>query len=1068
MKKVKNTKKLGVAMLSLVAAISIGATAISAASYGIANAATNVTYDKVKDPDSLAARFTIGEKVEMEAGYIAPSYMMAEATANSGVYFNFTEENSFVTVKKTYKPNELEKLLSFIPIVDQSKVGTSADIENFTVIIYDSASPDKKITFTSHNYDSNWIKSNYSGLTVAYSYEQLAFEKNEDGTNKLDKDGNPIPIYVLDKDGNPTTTQAKEVVSQIPAGLTHSGATNVSSTGENPIMRKDHGKLITSGYAGSKSGTKAINLGYIQNGTDVKATATPRQNASTDTDVLRDFKQEVFYVHDATHEGRGGGSDEEWEKLQSGSAIDKDFTFEGFNSNANLKIKFGVTKGSGAILVSNLCGEDISNPIKAGKTFKGFAGLNYTIPAPKFYEYNKAGEGFTNGDLTYVLTDKDGKVIDTNDTSVEKDANSAQIATTLTSGSVYNFKTEGVYTMTYTYIYNGASGKEKYVGKYEIEVMPKDEFATVDIAYASEMDGISRRNATVGMIFDIGATSTSYIYNIVDESKIKLEILVDNAPLATFDNLEANKLYQFNKAGVYTFNYYAIDDVFNATSEALTCLYTKTVVISNNYHALEVPAKTSLSEGDALNNLKIDKNIVKFYDSAKLSGLTNGEIYMAVKVPGATEFAELTDTQKENGYNFAKGVYGDYEFIYLAEYTVNSEQRSVPEQLEESDNIKKIGDKYYYSFTVTVCDTSSPTIYLVGEDYLTGATKISSNANAHTYQVIKGTKVEFAKLQALDFIGSTSDYSDQIALTVTKDGTVLGAETATYASNRNAYSYTFASAGQYIFKFTVTDGSSEDTISLIVDVEEEFYSISSNVEFKDLYSTADLINVNSFDVVTSKGAIASNATKQFIVTKDGETVYTNNVLNFNPQNAGEYQIDFVAKIGSNEVAKKSFTISVEDKSAPVIEVKGKVIKSALLGEEIEIASMVAKDNDDTDSILVNSISITFNGKEVNAFRGKLNPTEVGVYTVKLTSTDTKGNVSTYVYEIEIIDGAKLNEGKVIGVDVWALILGAVGIVLVVTTLVVLFAVVLKKPKTVEVADTTDVADTTTTTDETNE
>ena len=342
---------------------------------------------------------------------------------------------------------------------------------------------------------------------------------------------------------------------------------------------------------------------------------------------------------------------------------------------------------------------------------------------------------------------------------------------------------------------------------------------------------------------------------------------------------------------------------------------------------------------------------------------------MAVKVPGATEFAELTDTQKENGYNFAKGVYGDYEFIYLAEYTVNSEQRSVPEQLEESDNIKKIGDKYYYSFTVTVCDSSSPTIYLVGEDYLTGATKISSNANAHTYQVIKGTKVEFAKLQALDFIGSTSDYSDQIALTV---------------------------------------------------------------------------------------------------TKDGETVYTNNVLNFNPQNAGEYQIDFVAKIGSNEVAKKSFTISVEDKFAPVIEVKGKVIKSALLGEEIEIASMVAKDNDDTDSILVNSISITFNGKEVNAFRGKLNPTEVGVYTVKLTSTDTKGNVSTYVYEIEIIDGAKLNEGKVIGVDVWALILGAVGIVLVVTTLVVLFAVVLKKPKTVEVADTTVVDDTTTTTDETNE
>ena len=121
----------------------------------------------------------------------------------------------------------------------------------------------------------------------------------------------------------------------------------------------------------------------------------------------------------------------------------------------------------------------------------------------------------------------------------------------------------------------------------------------------------------------------------------------------------------------------------------------------------------------------------------------------------------------------------------------------------------------------------------------------------------------------------------------------------------------------------------------------------------------------------------------------------------------------------------------------------------MVGEEIEIATVIGTDNNDADLDLINSVSVTLNGATINTYQGKFTPVEAGVYRVKLTSTDINGNVGTYVYEIQVV--AESNEGKVLGVEVWAFVLGVVGVVLIAGAVVVLL-LVLRKKKPVNVDD----------------
>lgn len=1047
MKNLKKSKKISVAILSLTAAISIGASAVTALGGYASAAEPTKTYSVVKDLESTKGLFTTdSNEVDIQAGYTAPAYMNAKSTENSGVYFNFKDDKSFVTTTKTYKPNELKDALRFIPIVGSvEEVQGVPSISKFQIEIYNVADESEKITYYYDATAYSWYTDNKSALTVAASW------KNE---------------------GN--------VISQTPAGLTWSTAGAMANYGAHqPYMRKQaNGSRAFAGFSGGKiksdgsGGTDSFKIGYVQDGTNVAAIAGPYDtniekgtnvtiptfSSAKEVGLLRDLSKKDFFKTDGT-----GSSDYENLSTEAATAITgggngliSDHAFSGFAADANLKIKFGVTGGSGAILVSRIGGLDITSSFRSSKNYKGYVNVAYKMPEVKFFEKNPAGEAF-NG--TYVLTDVDGKVVDTNDTSITVDATQTSTEV-LTTGSRYKFKKAGTYVMKYGYEFKNDDPTtaddeewEKYGGNFEIEIL--DETGGVELNLTNDISGITDRNATVGNSYDVGATASSNIYFNDDESYVNLEVYIDGTLDSTINKLAKNHTYKFDKEGVYTFKYYAVDDVFTAedkseTESPLTCLTTRTVNVSRNYYKLELGKTTSYSKGDALNKLVVNRDVVTFYDGAMGSRqfFDSADVFeMKVKVPNSNDYVELTADEKVNGYNLADADYGTYEFIYYLEYSVGSNKYYIPKQeASENETIKQIDGKYYYCFEVVVRDTTPPTIYVVGNDYITGGSKVSEGDGTVEYNVIKGTTSNFSELRAIDTIGSVSDRTNSITLSLTKNGVVDASANATFAANRKAYTYTFSDEGQYIFKFTASDDDCESNLTIIVNVKNEFYSIVSGVKFNDTYNTNSVLKLSSFDVLDSNGNAASNVTKQFEVKRNGVTVGTYNSLDFNPQTAGNYTVTFKAIVGGTVVDQKVYQFTVEDKTAPSITINGTIVKSAKVGQTIDLATVSATDNNDDASLLVTKLSVTLNGKEVNVYRGTLLPIEEGIYTVKYTATDLSGNVATYYYDINVTGGGN-GSNKVLGVDLWALILGGLGVILIAAAAVVIFAVILKKPKT---------------------
>ncbi len=1026
MKKNNIFKKIGVTMLSLIAATTLGIGALTAGN-------VKAAYDYSTTPKSdayVAGLFSASEGTTVQSGYITPSYMNPEDPDKSGALITFAG-GGVVTTTKTYTVSELANFIRLIPIVNEDKVQLSNSISELQITVYQEGvgRREKAVIYKIGNYsgDGGWqTKDTYGWSGIGAGAEFYA-------NVKYDSDG--------DGDIDDADESREELQSQDVGGITISGATAAVNAGYGnvPYVRKSPtAARVEVGLAGSKTKTRPYKFGYVQSGTTVQAIAGYQfPNVATklgdafkgnslagyesanfaNMNLIRDLNNTDFIV-DKNVDG------------SSFQALQNETLFTGFPADAQIKLEIKCIGGTGSILVSELFGEDLGSAIRIPNAYNGYVGMQYVMPTAKLHKNGDyAGTAF-NGTIT--VKDAAGNVI--NDSQKINDTR-------------YNFNNAGTYTATYTQSVTNGSKTENYSSSYTFEILPANA-QRVAITLTDKPNDFDKK---VGMTFNVGATVSSPVYVGEDLSTIDLVIIKPNGSKEpTITDLQENRNYTFDMDGIYTLKYYAIDAVYTGSvrdddanvsnNDPLTKETIVTINVDRTYYSLEVPYEGTYSFGDTVNNLVIDRNVVSFFDNAYGRNFfdnasANVSYELEVKAPGETNFVELSNEAKLNGYEFSDKVFGTYEFRFKLSYLYDGDTYTVPYASE---------GKEWVEFTVDVLDSTAPIIYLVGDDYVSGATFTSKEGNLLRYNALKGSTLTFAKLRAIDTVGvkEDGDYSNEITLALTKDGTVVTGASDAYAANREKYQYNVSEVGEYIFKFDVTDGFNSSYVCIVVEVQNEFYTIANGASFKAEYTTNDVLKVDSFKVLNSKGAEASGVTKKFVVYYNGDEVGKFDSLNYNPSKQGTYVIKLEGTLEGNVVCEESFAFYVEDKTAPTLTINGKIVKKAMVNEEIEIATVIGVDNFDADLDLVNSVSVTLNGAVINTYQGKFTPVEAGVYRVKLTSTDINGNVGTYVYEIQV--DAENNEGKVLGVEIWAFVLGVVGVVLIAGAVVVLLLALRKK------------------------
>ena len=758
MKKFNLFKKIGVCALSLATALSIGGACLTAN----VSAATHTPNYSVtaKDDAYLEGLFVAGAGTTVEASYNAPEYMKVATEYSNGVALTFDGTGGSVKTKNAYKVSDLINGITFVPILKNSNgLQGSADIGELEIIFYEEAVEGttpyvkNKITvrINSNGGGNGWDKQGWSAVTAGS--ETLS------GPNAMPK-------------------------SQILAGYTVSTATALTNTkyeGKVMLRKEKVGARLNVGMSGNTSGTVPFKFGYIEYKEAYKDYVDDDNDASTPA-VEQDLERNnaaIITAHHLDHAKldaqigtmanvvksdrsgapypagsftgmhfirRLGTTDYQADSDIGGSLLTGDeVVFEGFSANAEVKMEIKALSGSGTILISNLCGESLKSEVRVANAYNGYVGVNYTIPTPKFYLNNPAGDAFTG---TITVKDAAGNAI--------PEANKI-------SDYVYKFTTAGKYVATFTQ----TSGSETYGGSYESEILPAD----AETVAASITKKITPAQCIVGMSVNVGASVSSPIYVKDDLSRVELTIISPSGK-EEFTNIGANHIYTFNEEGTYLLKYYAIDHVFTAlpadrdddgditNNKPLVKETVVTCNVKRNYFALEIPESSRYALGDDVNDLVVNKDIVTFFDGAYGRNFYEDATSYAfeVKAPGSSNYVQITPEEFENGYNFASGVFDDYNFRIQINYSVGGNNYTIP----------AVGE--YLEFTVTVVDGMQPIIYGSTEEVLFGGTLVSEQGQLYTYNATVGTTVGFSKFYAYDLVGEDADgdLTENITLSLTK------------------------------------------------------------------------------------------------------------------------------------------------------------------------------------------------------------------------------------------------------------------------------------------------------------
>ncbi|MFM1635808.1 putative Ig domain-containing protein [Staphylococcus epidermidis] len=278
------------------------------------------------------------------------------------------------------------------------------------------------------------------------------------------------------------------------------------------------------------------------------------------------------------------------------------------------------------------------------------------------------------------------------------------------------------------------------------------------------------------------------------------------------------------------------------------------------------------------------------------------------------------------------------------------------------------------TFTINVEDTTKPTVESITDQ---------------TQEV--NTEIEPIKIEARDNSGQT--------VTNKVDGLPDG---VTFDEATNTISGAPSEVGSYTVTVTTTDNSGNATeTTFTINVEDTtkptVESIADQTQEVNTEITPIKIEAtdNSDQTVTNKVDGLPNG-----VTFDETT----NTISGTPSEVGSYDITVTTTDNSGNVTETTFTIDVEDTTKPTVE----SITDQTQEVSTEITPIKIEATDNSGRAVTNKVDGLPNGvtfdEATNTISGT--PSEVGSYTVTVTTTDESGNSETTTFTIDVEDTTK--------------------------------------------------------------
>ncbi|MCG1682200.1 putative Ig domain-containing protein, partial [Staphylococcus epidermidis] len=284
------------------------------------------------------------------------------------------------------------------------------------------------------------------------------------------------------------------------------------------------------------------------------------------------------------------------------------------------------------------------------------------------------------------------------------------------------------------------------------------------------------------------------------------------------------------------------------------------------------------------------------------------------------------------------------------------------------------GNSETTTFTIDVEDTTKPTVESVVDQ---------------TQEV--NTEIEPIKIEATDNSGQT--------VTNKVDGLPAG---VTFDEATNTISGTPNEVGSYDVTVTTTDESgNSETTTFTIDVKDTTKPTVESVadQTQEVNTEIEPIKIEARD---NSGQAVTNKVEGLPdgVTFDEET----NTISGTPSEVGSYTVTVTTTDESGNSETTTFTIDVEDTTKPTVE--SVADQTQEVNTEIEPLKIEARDN--SGQAVTNKVEglpdgVTFD-EETNTISGT--PSEVGSYTVTVTTTDESGNSETTTFTIDVEDTTK--------------------------------------------------------------
>ncbi|MCG2070269.1 putative Ig domain-containing protein, partial [Staphylococcus epidermidis] len=798
-------------------------------------------------------------------------------------------------------------------------------------------------------------------------------ESVADQTQEVNTEIEPIKIEATDNSGQGVTNK----VDGLPAGVTFDETTNTISGTPSEVGSYDITVTTTDESGNSETTTFTI---------DVKDTTKP--TVESVADQTQEVNTEIEPIKIESEDNSGRAVMNKVEGLPDGVTFDEATnTISGTPSEVGsytVTVTTTDESGNATETTFTIDVEDTTKPTVesvADQTQE----VNTEIEPIKIEATDNSGQGVTNKvdglpagvtfdettntisgtpsevgsyDITVTTTDESGNVtettftIDVKDTTkptVESVANQTQevnteitpikIEATDNSGQTVTNKVEGLPDgVTFDEATNTISGTPSEVGSYTVTVTTTDESGNVtETTFTIDVKDTTK--PTVESVADqtqeVNTEITPINIEATDNSGQAVTNKVDGLPDGvTFDEATNTISGTPSEVGSYTVTVTTTDESGNSETTTFTIDVKDTTK----------PTVESIADQTQEVNTEITPITIESEDNSG-QAVTN----KVDGLPAGVTFDEATNT-----ISGTPNEVGSYDIKVTT--------------TDESGNATET------TFTINVEDTTKPTV--------------ESIAN-QTQEV--NTEIEPIKIEARDNSGQ--------AVTNKVEGLPDG---VTFDEATNTISGTPSEVGSYDIKVTTTDESGNVTeTTFTIDVEDTTKPTVEDIadQTQEVNTEIEPIKIEARD---NSGQAVTNKVEGL---PDGVTFdEATNTISGTPSEVGSYTVTVTTTDESGNSETTTFTIDVKDTTKPTVE----SVADQTQEVNTEITPIKIEATDNSGQAITNKVDglpdgVTFD-EATNTISGT--PSEVGSYTVTVTTTDESGNATETTFTIDVEDTTK--------------------------------------------------------------